>query len=76
MWAHTALKSNFKGKSLEVRPLGSTNLILKQFNDHFTYTKCITHVKNILFGEMYIDNYGDMNFSNNSTLDNGVLTLK
>ena len=60
---------------MEVKPTGSFHLVLKQFMDQFTFNKCITYVKNILFGKMYIDNAGDMNFRNHSTKDDGVLTL-
>lgn len=60
---------------MEFKPLGSTHLILKRFKDHFTYTKCLTLVKNIILGEMYIDNAGEMNFQNHTTKDYGVLNL-
>ena len=66
-WAHTNIESNFKGRSIEVKPLGSMHVVLKNPKDHYTFTKVTTHVKNILFGEMYMDNVGDMKFKNHKT---------
>jgi hypothetical protein len=51
-------------------------MVLKRTKEHFTLDKCTTHIKNILFGDMYIDHVGDMNFKNFSTGDTAVLTLK
>lgn len=58
-----------------MKPLGSLHVVLKSFKDHFTFTKVTTHVRNILFGETYMDNVGDMKFKNHTTGDVGVLTL-
>jgi Oxysterol-binding protein len=60
---------------MEVRPLGSSHVVLKQFRDHFTFKKCVTYVRNILFGEIYIDNVGEMKFRNHTTKDTATLTL-
>lgn len=74
-WGNTALYSTFRGKSIEFKPIGSTHVVLKKFKDHFTYNKCLTLVKNIIFGELYLDNAGIMNFKNHSTKDSGDLNL-
>ena len=60
---------------MEVRPLGSMHVVLRPFKDHFTFKKCVTYVKNILFGEMYIDHVGEMKFRNHTTRETGSLTL-
>jgi hypothetical protein len=54
---------------MEVRPLGSMHVVLRHYRDHFTFKKCVTHVKNMLFGEMYIDHVGEMKFRNHTNKD-------
>jgi len=36
-WGHTAIKSRFWGKLIEVRPLGTMHIVLKAFKDHYTF---------------------------------------
>ena len=68
-YGNTNVKSTFWGKSMEVTPQGSSHLILKQHNEHYTFTKCNTLIKNILVGQMYIDQEGVMTFKNHNTQD-------
>jgi hypothetical protein len=61
---------------MEIKPLGSTNVLLLKTNDHITYTKNKTSVNNIIIGKTYIDHFGEMIFINHTTNETGVLNLK
>jgi hypothetical protein len=69
------IKSTFWGKSLELKPMTSSHLILKKHNDHYVYNQPTTALQNILLGKLYVDHYGDMNFQNATNGDHGVLTM-
>jgi hypothetical protein len=75
-WSNTNVKISFWGRSIEAKPLGSSHIKLKKHNDHFIYTKNNTIIQNIIIGKMYIDHYGDMAFTNHTTKDTGVITMK
>ncbi len=75
-WGDTQLKTNFKGASLDVKTLGSCHAVLKKNNDHITYKRPVTGVFNIIIGTMYVENFGEMPFSNAKTGDTGELNLK
>lgn len=74
-WNNSNIKTSFWGKSLEIRPVGINTIILKKGNVKITFNKPITCVQNIIFGNMYIDNYGEMKFTNHTTGESGVLHL-
>eukprot|EP00350_Pseudokeronopsis_sp_OXSARD2_P013576 CAMPEP_0170554092 /NCGR_PEP_ID=MMETSP0211-20121228/11961_1 /TAXON_ID=311385 /ORGANISM="Pseudokeronopsis sp., Strain OXSARD2" /LENGTH=97 /DNA_ID=CAMNT_0010862919 /DNA_START=1082 /DNA_END=1375 /DNA_ORIENTATION=- len=63
------MKTAFWGKSLEVKPLGYQNIILKNTQEHFTVDRPSSTVNNIIFGEMYIDQSGPMTVRNWKTGD-------
>lgn len=75
-WGDAQIKTAFKGTSLEVKAAGSCHVVMKPHGDHFIYKRPTTGVHNIIIGSMYVDNYGDMPFSNAKTGDTGQLTLK
>ena len=74
-WTNMNLKSAFYGKYIEYRPIGVSHMILNKNNDHFIWTRPVTNVENILTGSVFVDNYGDMNFTNLSNHETGVLSL-
>jgi hypothetical protein len=74
-WANTNVKTVFWGKSMEFRPLGVAHLVLKKYNDHIIFTKAVTSAENLLIGNLYIDNHGEMNFTNLTTNETAVLNL-
>jgi len=67
-WQEFTMRSKFKGKYLEVEPLGITHL---EFNDgnHYTWRKVKTVVHNIVIGKLWIDNCGEMEVVNHKTGD-------
>ena len=75
-WEWGNIKNKFWGKSLEVIPQGSANLEFKDNGDFFTWQKVTTCVHNIVYGELWIDNYGDMEIKNHRTGDVCLLRFK
>jgi len=75
-YADTAFKSSFGAGSLEVTPLGTSHIILKKHEDHITYKRPTVAACNLVFGNMYIDNIGEMPFTNHKTGDTGLIILK
>jgi hypothetical protein len=60
---------------MEFKPMGTFHVVLKKHDDHFTYTKPTTKLKNLIIGELYLDHMGDMIFGNQKTNEKGILTI-
>jgi Oxysterol-binding protein len=66
------MKTNFWGKSLEVKPLGlqHVRLVLGQnpdgtkITEHYTIERVNSTVNNLIFGEMYVEHVGTMTVRN------------
>ena len=58
------MRSKFKGKYLEVEPLGITHLVFKNSGNHYTWRKVKTVVHNIVIGKLWIDQHGEMEVVN------------
>lgn len=52
--------TKFWGKSMEIIPIGTVNVILKPFNSHYKWNKITTCVHNLFKGERYVDIYGEL----------------
>lgn len=74
-WSNINLKSSFCGKYLEYRPIGVSHIFLNKSRDHYIWTRPVTNIENIIGGNVYVENYGDMNFTNLTTHETGVLSL-
>lgn len=67
-WQEFTMRSKFKGKYLEIEPIGITHLKFSSGN-HYTWRKVKTVVHNIVIGKLWIDNCGEMEIVNHKTLD-------
>ncbi|CAK9304839.1 unnamed protein product [Gordionus sp. m RMFG-2023] len=58
-WQQYTMESKFKGKDIQILPLGISHL---KFADgkHYTWTKIYTTVHNIIVGNLWIENHGEM----------------
>jgi len=65
-WQEFTMKSKFKGKYLEVEPLGITHLEFKNSGNHYTWRKVKTVVHNIVIGKLWIDQHGEMEVVNHT----------
>ena len=70
------MKTSFWGKSLEVKPLGFQNVLLKNTQEHFTIDRPTSTVNNLIFGEMYVEHVGTMTVQNMMTKDRCEVEFK
>ena len=69
LWMNSYMKTQFWGKSLEVKPMGLINVRLKSTNEHITIDRPNSSVNNLIFGDMYVEHYGKMVVKNFGTND-------
>ncbi|XP_070570734.1 oxysterol-binding protein-related protein 6-like isoform X2 [Ptychodera flava] len=70
LWQDIRIKTKFWGKSMEFQPVGLVNLTIPKYNDHYRWNKVTTCVHNILSGQRWVDQYGEM------IIKNGSITCK
>ncbi|XP_076446701.1 oxysterol-binding protein-related protein 3-like isoform X2 [Babylonia areolata] len=63
-WQDMRIKTKFWGKSMEIQPLGLVNVVLPKYNDHYKWNKVTTCVHNLLGGQRWADQYGEMTITN------------
>lgn len=68
-WQEFTMRSKFKGKYLEIEPIGITHLEFSKSGNHYTWRKVKTIVHNIVIGKLWIDNCGEMELINHTTND-------
>lgn len=59
-WQDMKWKNKFWGKSLEIVPVGTVNVRLPRFGDHFEWNKVTSCIHNILSGQRWIEHYGEV----------------
>uniref|UniRef100_A0A8D0HJT8 Oxysterol-binding protein n=1 Tax=Sphenodon punctatus TaxID=8508 RepID=A0A8D0HJT8_SPHPU len=59
-WQDMKWKNKFWGKSLEIVPVGTVNVRLPRFGDHYEWNKVTTCIHNILSGQRWIEHYGEV----------------
>ncbi|XP_060944431.1 oxysterol-binding protein-related protein 6 [Limanda limanda] len=64
LWQDVRWKNKFWGKSMEILPIGSVNLTIPRFGDHYEWNKVTTCVHNILSGRRWIEHYGEITIRN------------
>lgn len=69
VWQEFTMSSKFRGKYLQVIPLGIVHLEFPERGYHFTWKKVTTTVHNIIVGKLWVDHHGDMEIVNHSTKD-------
>ncbi|XP_070185405.1 oxysterol-binding protein-related protein 3-like [Littorina saxatilis] len=63
-WQDVRIKTKFWGKSMEIQPLGHVHVVLPKFRDHYKWNKVTTCVHNLLGGQRWADQYGEMTITN------------
>ncbi|CAG8706985.1 15842_t:CDS:2 [Dentiscutata erythropus] len=66
-WQDSKVKSKFWGKSMELIPIGTIHITIPKYNDHFTFSKPSTWVRNMISGTKYFEHAGVMRIENRST---------
>ncbi|XP_064618956.1 oxysterol-binding protein 1-like isoform X2 [Lineus longissimus] len=69
-WQEFTMSSKFRGKYLQIIPLGIAHLVFKKTGNHYTWRKVTTTVHNIIVGRLWVDNHGEMDILNHKTGDN------
>nr|XP_026691981.1 oxysterol-binding protein-related protein 6 isoform X2 [Ciona intestinalis] len=59
-WQDVRFKNKFWGKSMEIFPVGSVHVKLKDFGCTYEWKKVTSCVHNIVAGSRWIEHYGDM----------------
>ncbi|XP_056145171.1 oxysterol-binding protein-related protein 6 isoform X3 [Lampris incognitus] len=63
-WQDVRWKNKFWGKSMEILPIGTVNVMLPRYGDHYEWNKVTTCVHNILSGRRWIEHYGEITIRN------------
>uniref|UniRef100_A0AAY4EXK0 Oxysterol-binding protein n=1 Tax=Denticeps clupeoides TaxID=299321 RepID=A0AAY4EXK0_9TELE len=63
-WQDVRWKNKFWGKSMEILPVGTVNVMLPRYGDHYEWNKVTTCVHNILSGRRWIEHYGEVTIRN------------
>lgn len=69
-------KLKFWGKSVEAEPKGTITLELPKFNESYTWTNPTCCVHNIIVGQLWIEQYGNMEITNHRTGERCFLNFK
>ncbi|KAF5355705.1 hypothetical protein D9756_003947 [Leucocoprinus leucothites] len=72
--ATSAGRTKFWGKSLEIIPQGVTRLRIG--NDHFTWTRPSSFMRNLLVGTKYLEHCGELTVENNTNQYRCVVDFK
>jgi len=75
-WQSQCLKSKFAGNSLDCTCIGTNNVYLKRYQEHYKWEAVKTSVHNIIVGKIWLDHYGDLVVTNKSTGDKAVIHFK
>ncbi|KAI8991539.1 Oxysterol-binding protein-domain-containing protein [Mycotypha africana] len=75
-WQSTQIKSKFWGKSMEFMTEGTFHITLKNHDDHYTFFKPSSWMKNMIAGEKYLEHSGECKVMNHTTGDTAVIVFK
>lgn len=59
-WQEFTMTSKFRGKYIQVVPLGNAHVEFTASGNRFSWRKVTTTVHNIIVGRLWVDNHGDM----------------
>ncbi|ESO97862.1 hypothetical protein LOTGIDRAFT_209029 [Lottia gigantea] len=68
-WQEFTMTSKFRGKYLQIIPLGIAHLVFHKSGNHYTWRKVTTTVHNIIVGKLWVDNHGEMDITNHKNGD-------
>ncbi|KAK6640657.1 hypothetical protein RUM44_012354 [Polyplax serrata] len=68
-WQEFTMASKFRGKYLQVIPLGTAHLVFTNSKNHYTWRKVTTTVHNFIVGKLWVDQHGDTEIVNHTTGD-------
>lgn len=74
-WQDIRIKTKFWGKSMEFQPLGTVNVRLGRYKDHYSWNKVTTCVHNLFGSQRWVDQYGELVIVNHTRGINCKLTF-
>jgi len=75
-WQNAAVKSKFWGKSMELMSEGNAHITLADHQDHFTYCKPSSWIRNMIAGNKYLEHVGEMRVTNHATDEYAIVQFK
>ncbi|XP_065893633.1 oxysterol-binding protein 1-like [Dysidea avara] len=72
-WQDYTMGSKFRGKYLLIIPYGTAHLVFHKTGNHYTWSKVLTYIHNIIIGKLWIDQSGDLEVTNHKTGDKCVV---
>ncbi|CEG66645.1 hypothetical protein RMATCC62417_03186 [Rhizopus microsporus] len=75
-WQSTEVKSKFWGKSMEFMTNGTFHVTLTGHDDHYTFFKPSSWMKNMIAGEKYLEHSGECKVTNQTTGEYAVIVFK
>lgn len=66
-WQEFTMTSKFRGKYLQVIPLGIAHVEFKGSGNKYSWRKVTTTVHNIIVGKLWVDQHGDMEITGKGT---------
>ena len=69
VWQEFSMASKFRGKYIQITPLGISHAFFKKSGNHYTWRKVTTTVHNIIVGKLWVDNHGEMDIVNHTNGD-------
>ncbi|KAI8077907.1 Oxysterol-binding protein-domain-containing protein [Gilbertella persicaria] len=73
---HYQGKTKFWGKSMELISEGQSYIQLKGHEDHYTYSKPSSWLRNLVAGAKYLEHVGEMKVCNHATGETAMVTFK
>ncbi|XP_018652029.1 putative oxysterol-binding protein 1 [Schistosoma mansoni] len=75
-WFDFSMTTKFRGKYLQINPVGTCHLVFRRTGHHYTWHKIPLTVHNIIVGRLWIDNSGEMDIINHNTGEKCHLSYK
>ncbi|XP_046363584.1 oxysterol-binding protein 1-like isoform X2 [Haliotis rufescens] len=69
LWQEFTMTSKFRGKYLQIIPMGIAHLVFPKSGNHYTWRKVTTTVHNIIVGKLWVDSHGEMDITNHQNGD-------
>ncbi|XP_055861522.1 oxysterol-binding protein 1-like isoform X2 [Biomphalaria glabrata] len=68
-WQEFTMTTKFRGRYLQIIPMGIAHLVFHKTGHHYTWRKVTTTVNNIIVGKLWVDNHGEMDITNHTNGD-------
>ncbi|KAH8407179.1 hypothetical protein KR222_009978 [Zaprionus bogoriensis] len=59
-WQEFSMTSKFRGKYVQINPLGGAYILFRKTGHRYTWHKVTTTVNNIIVGKLWVDQHGEM----------------